>query len=40
MPWFHATLPQEITEDIIVENCHNAEGTEDVAVELLELYVR
>ena len=40
MPWFHATLPQEITEDIIVENCHNAAGTEDVAVELLELYVR
>ena len=40
MPWFCKTLPVPTTDYIEIRNCHNnAIGSEDTALELIELYV-
>ena len=41
MPWFCRTLPMPTTDGVRVENCHNTQTKkEDVALELLEIYIR
>ena len=41
MPWFCKSLPNPTTDDIEINNCHNAASSiEDTAVGLIEIYVR
>ena len=40
MPWFCKTLPVPTTDYIEIRNCHNNPvGDEDVALQLIELYI-